>query len=103
MEEEKEAQHLPLQSQQNGPLQSDALYLDPADSSRDINKFNSQQFASNKNFIKTNTKTSVELSDARDRTDIPLSTRRFIMFTFLSSAFWINVEMGAIPAALLSI
>ena len=35
--------------------------------------------------------------------DVPLSTRRFILFTILASSFFINVDTGSIPAALLSI
>ena len=43
------------------------------------------------------------LFEPKERTDIPLSARRFIMFTFLSSIFFINFSGGFIPAALLSI
>jgi len=45
----------------------------------------------------------LQLEDTEERTDIALSLRRFIMFTFLTYSFFVNVEGGSIPAAVLSI
>lgn len=92
----------PLQGK-DGPPQSDHLLLNPDEDTRKIMQVRSEQFQSLNHRERSPMKTSVELSEARDRTDIPLSTRRFILITFLSSTFFINVEMGSIPAALLSI
>jgi hypothetical protein len=42
---------------------------------------------------------SLELVGRKERTDVPISTRRFIMLNFFLFNLAINVEMGSISAA----
>ena len=44
---------------------------------------------------------SVNLTDARERSDVPLVLRRFIFMSVAAATFFINGDMGAFAPALL--
>ncbi len=47
------------------------------------------------------THTSIDLSEARERTDIALSVRKLLLVIFLASTFFLNVDCGILAPALL--
>ena len=47
------------------------------------------------------TVSSVNLTDARERSDVPLVLRRFILMTVMATVFFINADSGAFGPALL--
>ena len=47
------------------------------------------------------TTSSINLTDARERSDVPLVLRRFILMTVIATVFFINADNGAFGPALL--
>ena len=53
--------------------------------------------------IKHSKQSSIDLTEAVERNDVSLALRTLILFSFLASSFYINVEQGIVPPAILVI
>ena len=87
-----------------------AAFLSPIEEQRNIKKHYSSSNVMDADRLQDSTEkfrmhktTSIDLSEGKERSDIPFSVRLMIYLSLLGATFFINVDSGIFPAAVLKI